>query len=70
MTLRTGSLVPQKIGPEHDTAFLTLSRRQRVVYFLVDGRRSIDDLARCANKSQADVERILSELQEQGLIVL
>lgn len=69
-TQRTDHLVPQKIGPERSPTFLALSRRQRVVYFLVDGKRSIGDLARCANKDQDEVERILSELQEQGMVTL
>lgn len=64
------ALMPQKVGPERDALSLPLSRRQRLIYFLVDGRHSVGDLARCSNKSALEVELILSELQEQGLIAI
>jgi hypothetical protein len=63
-------LVPQKLRAERDVLSLPLTRRQRFIYFLVDGRRTISDLARCTNKNIQEVELILSELQEQGLIAL
>ncbi len=63
-------LVPQKRAVEKDVLSLPLTRRQRFIYFLVDGRRSISDLARCTGKNIQEVELILSELQEQGLVVV
>jgi uncharacterized protein DUF4388 len=63
-------LVPQKRGIEHEVLALPLTRRQRVIYFLVDGRRTITDLARCTGKNIQEIELILSELQEQGLVAL
>lgn len=63
-------LVPQKRGFESDVLALPLTRRQRFIYFLVDGRRSVADLARCTGKNTQEVELILSELREQGLIVV
>ena len=63
-------LVPRKLRAEQEVLSLPLTRRQRFIYFLVDGRRAIADLARCTNKSVQEVELILSELQEQGLIAV
>jgi DNA-binding Lrp family transcriptional regulator len=53
-----------------DVSSLPLTRRQRYIYFLVDGRRSIADLSRTTGKSIQEVELILRELQEQGLIAI
>lgn len=61
-------LVPQKRHIEKDVLSLPLTRRQRCVYFLVDGHRTLSDLARTTGKTVQEVELILSELQEQGLI--
>jgi hypothetical protein len=47
---------------------LPLSRRQRYIYFLVDGHRSVSDLSRTTGKTIQEVELVLRELQEQGLI--
>jgi hypothetical protein len=63
-------LVPQKRGIEREVLALPLTRRQRFIYFLVDGRRTIADLARCTGKNTQEIELILSELQEQGLIAV
>ncbi|HEY6287464.1 MAG TPA: DUF4388 domain-containing protein [Ktedonobacteraceae bacterium] len=61
-------LVPQKRGIEREVLALPLTRRQRFIYFLVDGRRTVADLARCTGKNTQEIELILSELQEQGLV--
>jgi len=61
-------LVPQKREVERDVLSLPLTRRQRFIYFLVDGRRTVADLSRCTGKNIQEVELILSELQEQGLV--
>lgn len=61
-------LVPQKLRAEQDVLAMPLTRRQRFIYFLVDGRRTIADLARCTRKDIQEVELILSELQAQRLI--
>ncbi len=63
-------LVPQKRGVEREVLSLPLTRRQRFIYFLVDGRRTIADLSRCTGKDMQEVELILSELQEQGLVAI
>ena len=61
-------LVPQKRRVGEDVLSLPLTRRQRYIYFLVDGRRSVSDLSRTTGKTIQEVELILRELQEQGLI--
>lgn len=61
-------LVPRKLGDDHDIMNLPLTRPQRSIYLLIDGRRSVADLARCTRKSMQEVERLLFELRERGLI--
>jgi hypothetical protein len=63
-------LVPQKRGIEQEVLALPLTRRQRFIYFLVDGRRTVSDLSRCTGKSIQEIELLLSELQEQGLVAV
>ena len=63
-------LVPQKRGVERDVLSLPLTRRQRLIYLLVDGRRTIADLSRCTGKNAQEVQLILRELQEQGLVAI
>jgi hypothetical protein len=63
-------IVPRKVGSERDVMGLPLTRPQRSVYLLVDGRRSVADLARCTRKSMQEIERLLSELRERGLITI
>ena len=63
-------LVPQKRGVEREVLALPLTRAQRYIYFLVDGRRTISDLARCTRKNLQEIELILNELQAQGLVVV
>jgi hypothetical protein len=61
-------LVPQKLGNDRDVLSLPLTRPQRSIYMLVDGRRTVSDLSRCTRKSLQEIERLLSELRERGLI--
>ena len=61
-------LVPQKMGIEQDVMSLPLTRPQRSIYMLVDGHRTISDLCRCTRKNFQEIERLLTELREQGLI--
>ena len=63
-------LVPQKRGIEREVLSLPLTRRQRFIYFLVDGRRTVSDLSRCTGKNIQEIELLLSELQEQGLVAV
>lgn len=63
-------IVPHKAGSERDVMDLPLTRPQRSVYLLIDGRRTVADLARCTRKSMQEIERLLSELRERGLITI
>ena len=63
-------LVPQKRGNDRDVLSLPLTRPQRSIYLLVDGKRTVADLSRCTRKTMQEIERLLSELQERGLIVI
>ena len=63
-------LIPQKRGIESEVLALPLTRPQRFIYFLVDGHRTVADLARCTGKNTKEIEFILSELQGQGLVAV
>jgi hypothetical protein len=63
-------LVPQKRGIAREVLALPLTRGQRYIYFLVDGQRTISDLSRCTGKNIQEIELILNQLQEQGLIAV
>jgi Domain of unknown function (DUF4388) len=63
-------LVPQKRGIEREVLALPLTRRQRFIYFLVDGKRTVSDLSRCTGKNIQEIELILSELRAQGLVAV
>jgi hypothetical protein len=69
-TLGIEWLVPQKRGVEREVLALPLTRSQRYIYFLVDGRRTVSDLSRCTGKNIQEIELILSELQGQGLVAV
>jgi hypothetical protein len=61
-------LIPLKHGPERDIFSLGLTRRQRLIYFMIDGQRTVGEIARTTNKTVLEVEIIVDELQQQGLI--
>lgn len=61
-------LVPQKLDNDRNVLSLPLTRPQRSIYLLIDGKRTVSDLSRCTRKSIQEIERLLSELQEHGLI--
>jgi len=61
-------IIPRRVDKEQDVLSLPLTRPQRSIYMLVDGRRSVSDLARCTRKTMQEIVRMLSELQERGLI--
>ncbi|MBV9230083.1 MAG: DUF4388 domain-containing protein [Chloroflexi bacterium] len=65
-----GSIVPQRLRVDQDVLSLPLTRPQRSIYLLVDGHRTLVDLARCVNKNIVDVIQLLAELQEHGLVSL
>jgi hypothetical protein len=63
-----GALIPHRLSNEQNVLALPLTRPQRSIYLLVDGTRTVTDLVRCTGKSMQDVERLLMELKQQGLI--
>lgn len=63
-------LTPHKRNADRDVISLPLTRPQRYVYFMVDGRRTVADLSRCTGKTIQEIDLILGELQAQGLIVI
>lgn len=60
--------VPHRRGVDQDVLTLPLTRRQRVIYLLIDGHRALADLSRCSGRALQDVELIVKELQVQGLV--
>jgi hypothetical protein len=60
--------IPRKCEPAQDMLSSSLHRRQRFIYFLSDGNRTINDIARCTGKSGPEVVEILSELLQKQLI--
>ncbi len=69
-TPRLEQLIPQKRNLDRNVLSLPLTRPQRFVYFLVDGKRTLADISRCTGKNIRELDLILSELQAQGLIVM
>jgi hypothetical protein len=63
-------MVPHKRVIDRNVLALPLTRVQRAAYLLVDGRRTIADLARCMGKNVQEIRQLLSELQEQDLILI
>ncbi len=63
-------IIPRRQANNRDVLSLPLTRLQRSIYLLVDGHRSIGDLARCTRKSLQEVERLLREMEERSLIAL
>jgi len=45
-----------------------LSRSHRQLFLLIDGRRSAQELARLARKSQQDLDALLHDLARIGVI--
>jgi hypothetical protein len=63
-------IIPSRLNTGQDVLSLPLTRTQRSMYLLVDGQRSLSDLARCTRKNLQEVEQLLLELQQRGLIAL
>ena len=62
--------VPRKLANEQKVMDLALTRSQRSVYLLIDGRRTIADLIRFTSKDAQEVYNLLAELQVRGLIII
>ena len=57
-------LVPRRLTNEQNVLSLPLTRTQRAIFLLIDGERTIADLARCTSKSVQEVGQILEELPD------
>jgi uncharacterized protein DUF4388 len=62
--------IPHRRDVGRDVLTLPLTRRQRVIYLLIDGHRTLADLSRCSGKTLQEVEWIMRELQAQELVDL
>lgn len=47
-------------------AIQRMERRERIVFILLDGRRTIQDIARLTHQSESDVEQTLMHLTKRG----
>jgi len=47
-------------------ALQRMERRERVVFILLDGRRTIEDIARLTHQTESDVEHLLMKLTRNG----
>lgn len=63
-------LIAKKVHLEQQVSSLSLTHQQRVLYFLIDGQRTIADLSRCSGRSIEEIEIIIYDLQRQRLITL
>lgn len=59
-----------RVNPELDVPVLVgwLARRERWVLLLIDGKRTLADLARLTRRSELDVANTLAHLLEWGYI--
>ncbi len=62
-------LVPHRLVFEQHVLLLPLTRIQRSMYLLIDGHRTLADLARCMQKGVPEVYRIMQELRERNFVV-
>lgn len=62
--------VPHRREVERDILTLPLTRRQRIIYLLVDGQRTLADLSRCSGQTLQEVMWMVKELQAQELLDL
>lgn len=63
-------IIPRRTNDSLDVLSLPLTRTRRSIYLLVDGHRSIGDIARCTRKSLGDVEHLLREMQDKNLVAM
>ena len=47
---------------------MKMERRERIIFLLLDGRRTLQDVARLVHRDELDVARILVRLYKQGYI--
>jgi hypothetical protein len=61
-------LSPQRSGVADRIDQLPLDRRERMVLLLVDGQRTLVDLARLTRRTEPEVYAVLTHLQALGLV--
>ncbi len=62
--------VPQRTSLAERVEHLPLDRRERMVLLLIDGQRSVGDLARLTRRADGEVQAVLTHLELLGLILL
>ncbi len=62
------TLVPHKVSMQQDVMSLSLTRPQRSVYLLIDGHRSVSDIARFTGKGIPEVMQIILDLRARNLV--
>lgn len=62
------TLVPHKVSAQQDVMSLSLTRSQRSVYLLIDGRRCVADIARFTGKGVPEVVQIILDLRARNLV--
>jgi hypothetical protein len=64
------TIVPQRTPVAEQIDQLPLDRRERMVLLLVDGQRTVADLARLTRRTEPELQSVLSHLQLLGLVRL
>jgi hypothetical protein len=62
--------IPRRVVNEQNVMDMALTRPQRSLYLLIDGRRTIADLIRFTHRDEQEIFRLLTELQARSLIVM
>jgi hypothetical protein len=62
------TLVPERTAVAQKVDQLPLDRRERMVLLLVDGQRTVADLARLTRRSEPELQAVLSHLEMLGLL--
>jgi hypothetical protein len=64
------SVIPQRTMVSEQIDQLPLDRRERMVLLLVDGQRTVADLARLTRRTEAELQSVLIHLELLGLVRL
>ncbi len=62
--------IPRKLANEQNVMDMALTRPQRSLYLLIDGRRTVADLIRFTHRDEQEIFRLLTELQARSLILV
>ncbi len=64
------TVVPRRLVFEQNVLSLPLTRTQRSMYLLIDGHRTLADIARCTQKNVQEIYKIVQELQARNFVDL